>query len=199
MTRIEITDEEYIEMRKELDRISLLTHKYRMTLYSVISLIYAYLLSQSQPLDPIVYLVPIPLILCFYSISLNLNFNTYYISSYLNAFPNINKYKWELLTNIMRKKSMGKYRYKLFTKNRLHGYFQYVLLLYTSLAIYFYKLIQSNNSILYKFIYSIVGLIILFFAKRLIQKINFMKYLNLMIKDWENLSSEMLTTINKYK
>lgn len=136
-------DEEYLELRRELDKISRIAHQYRMAMYSVICLILAYLLTQNTISTPLVFLVPILIILGFYSVNIGLLFNTYYLGSYLNAFSNEFTFKWEERTNYMRINKLGKYQFKEFNENSFSKTFQYRVLVYVYLGIYFYKCIYT--------------------------------------------------------
>lgn len=177
----EANDNEYLELRRELARISITAHKYRMTLYSVVSLILAYLLSRNERPDPLVFLIPIPIIIGFYLANINLIFNTYYLGSYLNAFSGEYNFKWEKRTNYMRMHKLGKYKYTEFNRCSFFGSYQYLILSLLCIFIYFVNVINHKNNIC---IYITIGIISTLLSFAIFKKIPFHDYMNEMIADW---------------
>lgn len=136
-------NDEYIQIQNEIDRLIKLSHQYRMMMYSVVSLILAYLLTEKN-IEPLAFLVPAIIIFIFYFININFTYDIYFSGAYLNAFYEEFDYKWEKRLNLMRNKKLGKYSYKSFEFCDFNSLLQYRLLLFICFILYFYKCFTYN-------------------------------------------------------
>lgn len=85
---------EYIILRKELQSYLNNALKIETTLFSVYSLILAYLLSSNTE-DPLSYLTPIPLIIIFYKLRYNTFLGIWKIAAYCSVFFPEYGFLWE--------------------------------------------------------------------------------------------------------
>lgn len=129
-------NKEYIDLRKELLHTSYLTHLYRMTMFSVVGMILAYLLSQKEP-SSYAFLVPIGITYLFYLININLIYSTCHIAAYLNMYHEDFSFSWEKRLQLLRN-----YRY---LNNKYNPPFfirlPFLILLYTDqyrMYVYYY-------------------------------------------------------------
>lgn len=85
---------EYIILRKEMQSLFNRQHKIEITMFSVYSLILAYLLSQPAS-NPLSFLVPIPLVIIFYKIKYDIFINIWSQASYCIIFFADYNFVWE--------------------------------------------------------------------------------------------------------
>lgn len=153
---------EYIILRKEMQSLFNRQHKIEITMFSVYSLILAYLLSQPAS-NPLSFLVPIPLVIMFYKIKYNIFISIWSQASYCITFFTEYNFVWEERLKRLRKIDFNSDGTKIRPRMRALSITDWIYFILCIICILLFLIKTYDGEYFCKsFIFSIVLSIVLF-------------------------------------